>query len=260
MPNPALGVLPNPVSYTVSDSGNQVTDDVTGLVWQRHIQDRSHTWDEAKQYCSCLTIDGLAGWRLPSRIELVSLVDWTTTSPTIDIAAFPSTPSENFWTSGVVVGDSGLTYLVYFLNGHTTYSDPTYAYRTRCVLDSAVTPAPERYTITDGTVYDTQTKLSWQQAIPAALYDWTGAQAYCSELTLDGASWRLPTINELQTLVDETTNPSIDQTVFPKTPSEYFWSSSAVVDDASRAWTGFFTNGSTYSFAKTAKKNVRCLH
>ena len=43
------------------------------------------------------------------------------------------------------------------------------------------------------------------------------------------------------------------------TPSEYFWASSAVIDDATRAWTTFFTNGSTYSFAMTATKNVRCV-
>jgi hypothetical protein len=69
----------------------------------------------------------------------------------------------------------------------------------------------------------------------------------------------LPSINELQTLVDETKNPSINLTVFPATPSEYFWSSSPVIDDASRAWTTFFTNGSTYSFAASSAKNVRCV-
>ncbi|MEA2700130.1 MAG: hypothetical protein QOI66_4401, partial [Myxococcales bacterium] len=37
MPNPLRSGLPNPASYTVSASGNQVSDNVTGLVWQRRI-------------------------------------------------------------------------------------------------------------------------------------------------------------------------------------------------------------------------------
>ena len=87
----------------------------------------------------------------------------------------------------------------------------------------------------------------------------TVRRAYCSSLSLNGAGWRVPTIGELQTIVDESTNPSIDGATFPMTPSEYFWSSSVVVDDPSRAWTCFFTNGSTYSFVTTTAKNIRCV-
>jgi len=258
MPNPAASMLPNPVSYRLSSSGNQVTDDVSGLTWQRNVDAKTFGWDEAKTYCACLSIDGVAAWRLPSRIELATLVDWTTVSPSIDTSAFPATASENFWTSSPVGSDEGLVYLVYFDNGHTTYATTDYSYHTRCVRSSATAPA-ERYSLENGSVYDTQTKLTWQQAIPQALYAWTDADAYCKSLTLSGSGWRLPSIGELQTLVNETANPAIDLTAFPQTPSEYFWSSSAVADDASRAWTTFFTNGSTYSFPATATKNVRCV-
>ena len=258
MPNPARSGLPNPAKYTLSDSGNLVTDDVTGLVWQRNVDARLFTWDDAKQYCSCLVVDGAGGWQLPSRIELASLVDWTAISPSIDVDAFPATTNENFWTSSAVITDPGLAYLAFFLNGHTTYSDVTYEYRVRCV--QARTPTPgEHYTIANGTVYDTQTKLTWQRAIPAARHTWADAGTYCEELALEGDGWRLPSINELQTLVNDSVNPAVDQTAFPGTPSEYFWSSSAVIDDPTRAWTAFFTNGSTYSFAATAAKNVRCV-
>lgn len=257
MPNPVGSGLPNPASYQVSDSGNRVVDEVTGLTWQRHVDARTFTWMDAKQYCACLVVDGVAGWQLPSRIELASLVDWSKTSPSIDAEAFPDTTNENFWTAAPVTINPGLAYLVFFLNGHTTYSDETYEYRVRCVQPSPAPPS-ERYGISNGTVYDSQTKLTWQQQFPPERYGWDAAQSYCSGLELDGGGWRVPSINEVQTLVDDTVNPSIDLTAFPATPSEYFWSSSAVIDDASRAWTAFFTNGSTYSFAKTALKNVRC--
>lgn len=257
MPNPATSGLPNPASYQLSPSGNRVTDQVTQLVWQRHVDTRLFTWEAAKQYCSCLVVDGRDGWRLPSRIELVSLVDWTLTSPSIDAHAFPDTSNENFWAASPVTINPGLAYLSFFLNGHTTYSDFTYEYRARCV--QAKSPAAgEHYTITDDTVYDTRTQLTWQQTFPSERYTWEDATNYCASLE-PSAGWRLPSINELQTLVDDSVNPAIDKSAFPETPSEYFWSSSPVIDDATRAWTTFFTNGSTYSFAKSATKNVRCV-
>ena len=259
MPNPVQSGLPNAASYTVTASGNQVTDNVTGLVWQRNVASETLTWEQAQRYCACLSIDGLGGWQLPSRIELASLVDWTAQSPSIDANAFPATPDDNFWTASVVTTDPGLVYLVYFVNGHTTYATEDYTYHARCVRAPTPQAVAERYSVESDSVYDTQTKLTWQQPIQSARYSWADAQSYCSALALQGGGWRLPSINELQTLVDESTNPAIDAAAFPMTPSEYFWASSAVIDDASRAWTAFFTNGSTYSFAKTAMKNVRCV-
>ena len=258
MPNAATSGLPNPASYEPSDSGNRVTDEVTRLVWQRHVDARTFTWEAAKQYCSCLVVDGTDGWRLPSRIELVSLVDWTLTSPSIDAHAFPDTSNENFWAASPVTINPGLAYLSFFLNGHTTYSDFTYEYRVRCVQAKEPALGGEHYTSGSGTVFDARTQLTWQEPIPSERYAWEEAGEYCASLALPGTGWRLPSINELQTLVDDSVNPSIDKTAFPGTPSEYFWSSSPVIDDATRAWTAFFTNGSTYSFAKTAK-NVRCV-
>jgi Protein of unknown function (DUF1566) len=261
MPNPVRSGLPNPASYTVSDSGNQVTDTVTGLTWQRNLDTLTYTWDDAKQLCACAIIDGIGGWRLPSRIELVSITDWTTSGPSIDSNAFPGTPSESFWSSTMLSSATTLAYLVYFANGHTSYSDPGYAYHVRCVRGQEAPPTapPERYTIANGTVYDTVTKLTWQQEFPPSLYAWADAKAYCSALSLDGTGWRLPATNEIQTIVDESTNPAIFGAAFPMTPSEYFWTSSVVVEDTTRAWTAFFTNGSTYSFGETVEKNVRCV-
>ncbi|HEY2903286.1 MAG TPA: DUF1566 domain-containing protein [Polyangia bacterium] len=261
MPNPARSGLPNPTSYAVSASGNQVTDNVTGLVWQRTVDSGTFTWDDAKQHCACLSIDGVAGWRLPSRIELASLADWTIANPSIDATAFPDTPSDSFWTSSVMVEDPGLEWLVFFGSGFTSYGDMGYPYRARCVRGqppSTVAPS-ERYTVANGIVTDTQTKLNWQQALSTSLYTWADANTYCAGLSLSGAGWRVPTIGEIQTIVDESIGPSVDATVFPMTPSAYFWSSSAVVDDPSRAWTAFFANGSTYRMAMTTPEAVRCV-
>ena len=206
MPNPAVSGLPNPASYEPSASGNRVTDQVTRLVWQRHVDVRTFTWEAAKQYCSCLVVDDTDGWRLPSRIELVSLVDWSLTSPSIDAQAFPDTTNENFWAASPVTINPGLAYLSFFLNGHTTYSDVEYEYRVRCVQTEDAT-AGERYTVADGTVFDTRTQLTWQRTFPSERYTWDDATSYCASLALPGAGWRLPSINELLTLVDDGSIP-----------------------------------------------------
>jgi hypothetical protein len=87
-----------------------VTDNVTGLVWQGCAAGRTGTdcggaifepdWSGAVEYCETLTWGGLTDWRLPSRYELQSLVDYGTSShPAIDRTAFPATPSAPFWSS-----------------------------------------------------------------------------------------------------------------------------------------------------------------
>ncbi len=264
MPNPVRSGLPNPMSYTVSASGNAVTDNVTGLIWQRAVADSTFTWADAKQYCSCLSTDGESDWRLPSRIELSSIADWTTAHPSIDSVAFPNTPNEAFWSASVLEnGDPDLAWHVDFDSSHTSYTDKLYTHHARCVRagtpDSAMNTPPGRYMITDGTVLDTQTKLTWQQVLGVDQVTWADAATYCAALSLAGTGWRVPSISELQTIVNETTNPAVAASAFPMTPSEYFWSSSAVSDDATRAWDTFFANGSTYSFAVTMQKSVRCV-
>lgn len=257
MPNPVNSGLPNAMSYTVSATGNQVTDDVTALIWQRHVDAGAFTWADARQHCACVLIDGIAGWRLPSRIELASLADWTVVHPSIDSAAFPDTPSEAFWSASVLEnGDPDLAWHIDFDSSHTSYTDKGYTHRVRCVRGGAASSG-DRYAITDGNVLDNRTKLTWQQDIGDDTYSWSDAATHCSGLP--GAAWRLPSIGELQTLVDETTNPAVTASAFPMTPSEYFWSSSVVADDPTRAWDTFFANGSTYSFATTMQRYVRCV-
>lgn len=257
MPSPMKSGLPHPMSYTVSATGQEVTDNVTALIWQRRVDAGSFEWSDARQYCACLAIDGSSGFRLPSRIELLSLADWTLVHPAIDSAAFPDTPSEAFWSASVLEnGDPDLAWHVDFDSSHTSYTDKTYTHRVRCV-HGGESPAPERYQIANDSVFDTQTELTWQQTSDSDAYAWADAATHCAALS--GSGWRVPSIGELQTLVDETTNPAVASSAFPMTPSEYFWSSSLVADEPARAWDTFFANGSTYSFAITSPRYVRCV-
>jgi hypothetical protein len=136
MPSPVTTHLPNPASYTNLDDGT-VRDDVTCLVWQRDVSENTCSWTEANDYCSSLPLAG-GGWRLPTRIELVSLVDFTKAAPgpTIDEAAFPNTPSEEFWSSSLVaetVAGTTFAWYVYFSSGATSEYELFVKSRVRCV-------------------------------------------------------------------------------------------------------------------------------
>jgi hypothetical protein len=118
MPNPPLPGLPNPESYDAG-SPDYVYDNVTGLTWQKSLDTSTYpeggTWAQAVQYCSDLTLDD-AGWRLPARIELVSLLN-TSQDPAIDPQSFPNAQANEaneFWTSTTLASNPSLAWQVNF--------------------------------------------------------------------------------------------------------------------------------------------------
>ncbi len=60
----------------------------------------------------------------------------------------------------------------------------------------------------DEAVFDRETGLVWQRNTDDTAYDWDWAQNVCYELEIGGRmGWRLPTIDELATLIDRTQSP-----------------------------------------------------
>ena len=65
------------------------------------------------------------------------------------------------------------------------------------------------------------------------------------------SGWRLPTIDELKTLIkpQPASLPQIDNAVFQNCPRSYFWSGSPDTYDSNFAWVVYFGNGvSGYGF------------
>ncbi len=116
----------------------------------------------------------------------------------------------------------------------------------------------------NGTVYDTKSKLTWQQTASSTTYTWAEAKTYCAGVgaSLGGTGWRVPTIKELLSIVDfsQTGAPMIDPNAFPSTPSELFWSSSPLAGSSSSAWYVDFNDGSSSAYDDvTDAYNVRCV-
>lgn len=100
MPNsPSDAGTPNQQSYTNNGDGT-VTDNVSKLMWQQAVSTTTYSWDDARSYCSGQVIGGFKDWRVPSLVELVSIMDLSLSPPFINGVFFPSTPSDYlYWTN-----------------------------------------------------------------------------------------------------------------------------------------------------------------
>ena len=87
--------LPVP-TFTVSDDEKTVTDDLTGLVWQKTYVS-GKTWQQALEYCENLDYAGYSDWRLPNKNELASLMNYDKASA--PYSDFPDMPTVSFHSS-----------------------------------------------------------------------------------------------------------------------------------------------------------------
>lgn len=111
-------------------------------------------------------------------------------------------------------------------------------------------------------IEDTATGLYWQDDNDAQSVEksWSEAKTYCANLSLDGHDdWRLPSYNELLSIVDYNRYDPAIVPVFENTASNDYWSSSAYVDDSSDAWYVDFKSGFTYNSVKSSSSHVRCV-
>ncbi len=253
MPNPATAGLPRPASYTKPGDGT-VRDDVTCLVWQQAPAPQAYTFEAAKSYCAKLDLAG-GGWHLPTRVALTSIVDTTRHGPAVNTAAFPGTPARYFWTSSpwAVTKEPLRAWIINFYEGLA--SNAAYQsgeYNVRCVRSDDGTGRPA-YRIADGEVHDPATGLTWQRAIfPAMPAD--AAVAYCAGLGLGDGPWRLPSVQELASTVDETrVAPAIDTEAFPGTAKNApYWTATRPSPKPAQRWALNYNDGfTTYREAET---------
>ncbi|MFO7735905.1 MAG: DUF1566 domain-containing protein [bacterium] len=256
-----------PVSYNVSgvEPEKIVTDNNTGLHWQKTASDESFKWDNAMSHCKELDYGGYADWRLPSVKELLSILNHKESHPAIDINYFPDTKPESYWTSTSYAGNIDKAWNVIFRNnGSSQYLDKTdYSYTkqyARCVRGEKWNPGNEftKIDISEKIVLkDLQSGLFWTKEYSNNSMTWEDALAYCENLEYaDFTDWRLPNINELITLVDYSSD--LPASSFPGMTNNIFWSSSSSSDRIQSAKSLNFTHGDKTSPPKTYKAFVIC--
>ncbi len=239
----------NSGELVVSSDGKTVTDAITGLVWQRDGDSERAgcpafasvwqcSWAEAESYCASLSLGGMSGWRLPALMELMTIVDPTQSNPAIDQTAFPSTPSNTFWTASPAT--RSYRWIVGFNDGVSDVAPTTdyfHYYQVRCVRGSRCYPKSRFLVLSGGLVQDALTNLVWQQQADTTGMTWAKARTYCSSF---GDGFRLPTLKELSSLVDltVTSGPAFNHTAFPNTSplAAGFWTSSLYVGSSGSGW------------------------
>ena len=266
----------NPPAYIkMDDQGNylpdsatswtMVKDIITGLIWEVktdddsvHDKDNTYTWCDAnsatnggnagtcgdgtdtEDFINTLNganFGGFSDWRLPTREELRSVVDYGRHDPAIDTAFFLKTVSSYYWSSTTYANDTYDAWVVSFYYGDGGYNYKSTSYCVRAVRGGQSRLLDHLAINDDGTVTDTDTGMMWQQATSATM-NWQSALSYCEDLDLGGyTDWRLPNIKELASLADlNRYSPAIDTDYFPDTVSPYYWSSTTRADSPGDAW------------------------
>jgi hypothetical protein len=111
-------------------------------------------------------------------------------------------------------------------------------------------------------VIDTSTNLMWQDNIDAntTSKSWIDAIKYCESLSLGGYNdWRLPNVNELESIIDyNSSNPAISN-IFKYVASEFYWSSTSAYNYNNNAIDIFFDDGENSEDDKQDAENFRCV-
>jgi hypothetical protein len=113
----------------------------------------------------------------------------------------------------------------------------------------------------DGTVRDRASGLVWEQVSDGfTLRSQADSATYCMYLTVGGSGWRLPTLDELLSLVDTRFTPTIDPSFFPETPNDSFWSSSSLAGDPVFGWVvDFGGDGMAHQNLAGSVNRARCV-
>ncbi len=140
----------------------------------------------------------------------------------------------------------------------------------------------------DGTITDNTTRLMWEKLTDVsntihyyyAAYTWAGAFDKIAALNAANFAghndWRLPNINELQSLVDYGRYPAIGPAFNDPSANSYtlysvnapgnvnqlppgYWSSTTHLGDPTYAWAVSFNYGAVFASISTDKPDVNCV-
>jgi Protein of unknown function (DUF1566) len=194
---PAPAALPTPVRTVQPHTQS------TGRMWAKKDNGSDVTQPQALDYCKNLGLDGYRDWRLPSIGELASIYDRSANvgqgqyhikyGIKLTGVQWSSSPGES----------SGKAWLLSFSGGELSIGEgSSFLRRALCVRSAGephaaerTTPPPVRSTELTWTKQDNGSDVTQQQALN-----------YCRSSLEGFKDWRLPTIDELQSIYDPSAN------------------------------------------------------
>ncbi len=283
-----------------ADSWTMVRDNVTGLIWEVktddgsiHDKDNTYTWydsnpdtnggdagtsgdgTDTEDFINALNGENFGGhtdWRLPNINELQRVRDYSRSHPAINTTAFPGTAASSYWSATTYAYSSNSAWLVNLsVVDMDNFVGKGNSYYVRAVRGGQSGLSGDLVVNSDNTVTDTSTGLMWEKKTDDGgtndrdmTYTWEAALSWVQGLNASGYlgynDWRLPTNNELQSIVDYSRDyPAIDTTVFSETASSYYWSATTYAANTSYAWHVVFNVGSFSGSNKSGSYYVRAV-
>lgn len=258
--------------HFIDNGDSTISDHVTGLMWRNNLTPKL-TLEEAKIYLKQINSGKYKDWRIPSIKELFSLIDYSgqvlgdrsirlfinTTyfdqplgktdkgEREIDAQTWSSTECQS-----LTMGKDKSRYGVNFIDGRIKaypitkpFSGLPNKLHFRFVRGNPYYGYNKYIDNGDGTITDEATGLMWQKVDSQTALDWKSSLEYAINLKLAGQNdWRLPTVKELQSIVDYENNldkslkasiSELFQTSMRNNPDgslnyPYYWSSTTLLD------------------------------
>ncbi len=118
-------------------NGAAVRDNNTGLVWEKSPSVPT-TWTDARIQCIDKNVEGTRGWRLPSVVELASLIDPSLPAPFVPLpVVFANVPIATYWTATTIADGGGtLKHGINFLTGKASLEHKASQFNFWCVRGS----------------------------------------------------------------------------------------------------------------------------
>jgi len=257
-------------SYTINppqlidNSDSTITDLLTGLTWEKKGGDNetlSYSYSQAVDYCQDLSLGSQSEWRMPTRKEFSTIMNFGRVSPALDKDFFPyyttgSEPEMYYWTSSEYCEDNDKVWKILLAFGLITRGAKSGGpSKVMCVTGSMETSDKYR-TNKNGTITDLVTGLMWEKKTDDNgprdknnIYTWKDALNYCENLSLASYSdWRIPNPKELERIVSlQQSNPAADTSIFTNTNSGLYWTGTSCSGcHKMKAFAIDFSDGSLY--------------
>ena len=235
----------------VNNGDGTVTDKSTGLMWQKTSDGTEKTKETACQYCEDLTLGGYSDWRTPRVDEMITIQDYSLCNDMIlgGCSALPTVFEGGqcfYWGSPDRNGSSAKPWYICW-SGTVVfrYWDISNSMCIRCVRTGpfwSLSTSSRLIVESEATAKDIRTGLEWQRSNDGVSRTWSQAQDYSNGLSLNGHNdWRLPTVQELASIVDYTKEtPAINTTIFPSGSGDTFWSNTDDPAPNYGVWTVWF--------------------
>jgi hypothetical protein len=152
-------------------------------------------------------------------------------------------------------------YAFYLQDGDITPTPKFVKAHVLCTEKPRVLQSDKAFTLTEEGATDRLNEIVWEPLIKAnrnLKFTFEEAQEYCEAKNLFNRSWRLPTLDELYSIVNYTyVKPACNKSIFGNMQLKYYWSDDTFGSDSS--YVVGFSIGSVATSKQSNQSYVRCV-